>query len=109
MYFSALVFATRIERMSEATENVLNPAAATQILPLELIDKCIGQKLWIIMKGEKEIEGTLRGFDSFVNMVLQDVTEYEQTPNGLQEQKIDQILLNGTNVCLMVPGGRPTA
>jgi len=28
------------------------------------------------LKGEKEIEGTLLGFDDFVNMVLEDVTEY---------------------------------
>ena len=26
---------------------------AARLLPLELIDKCIGSKLWIIMKGEK--------------------------------------------------------
>ena len=41
----------------------------------ELIDKCIGSRLWIIMKGDKEIVGTLRGFDEYVNMVLDDVVE----------------------------------
>lgn len=49
--------------------------AMTSILPLELIDKCIGSKMWVIMKGDKEIVGTLRGFDDYVNMVLDDVTE----------------------------------
>ena len=49
--------------------------AMTSILPLELIDKCIGSKMWVIMKGDKEIVGTLRGFDDYVNMVLEDVTE----------------------------------
>lgn len=29
----------------------------------------------VIMKGEKELVGTLRGFDVYVNMVLEDVTE----------------------------------
>ena len=43
----------------------------------ELIDKCIGSKCWIIMKNEKEFVGTLRGFDDYVNMVLDDVVEYE--------------------------------
>jgi U6 snRNA-associated Sm-like protein LSm5 len=28
-----------------------------------------------VMKGDKEIVGTLRGFDDYVNMVLEDVTE----------------------------------
>lgn len=37
------------------------------------------------MKGDKELIGTLRGFDEFVNMVLEDVTEYEVTPNGKRE------------------------
>jgi len=27
------------------------------------------------MKGDKELVGTLRGFDVYVNMVLEDVTE----------------------------------
>lgn len=26
---------------------------AARLLPLELIDKCIGSRLWIIMKGDK--------------------------------------------------------
>ena len=48
---------------------------SSSVLPLELIDKCIGSRIWIIMKGDKEIVGTLRGFDDYVNMVLEDVTE----------------------------------
>jgi small nuclear ribonucleoprotein (snRNP)-like protein len=49
--------------------------AAKQLLPLELIDKCVGSKIHIVMKNEKELVGTLLGFDDFVNMVLEDVTE----------------------------------
>ena len=60
------------------------------------------------MKGDKELVGTLRGFDDFVNMVLDDVIEYEITPDGRRETRVDQILLNGSNVCLMVPGGDPS-
>jgi hypothetical protein len=76
----------------------------------ELVDKCIGSRLWIIMKGDKEVTGAtrrshaarqtltdrwpadrrspfppsvclsacagvLKGYDDFVNMVLEDVTE----------------------------------
>ncbi|EWY98371.1 hypothetical protein FOQG_00814 [Fusarium oxysporum f. sp. raphani 54005] len=52
---------------------------ASQLLPLELIDKCVGSRIWVIMKGDKEFSGTLVGFDDYVNMVLEDVTElYEQ-------------------------------
>jgi hypothetical protein len=41
---------------------------ATTILPLELIDKCIGSKLHVIMKHSKEFVGTLLGFDEFVSI-----------------------------------------
>ena len=41
----------------------------SHLLPSELIDRCIGSKIWVVMKGDKEIVGTLRGFDVYVNMV----------------------------------------
>mmetsp|Transcript_4181 Transcript_4181/g.10775 ORF Transcript_4181/g.10775 Transcript_4181/m.10775 type:complete len:87 (+) Transcript_4181:143-403(+) len=81
--------------------------ASSGVLPLELIDKCIGSRIWIIMKGDKELVGTLRGFDDYVNMVLEDVIEYEITPEGRRVTRLDQILLNGNNIAIMVPGGQP--
>eukprot|EP00511_Aplanochytrium_stocchinoi_P013915 CAMPEP_0204878916 /NCGR_PEP_ID=MMETSP1349-20130617/183_1 /ASSEMBLY_ACC=CAM_ASM_000710 /TAXON_ID=215587 /ORGANISM="Aplanochytrium stocchinoi, Strain GSBS06" /LENGTH=62 /DNA_ID=CAMNT_0052036069 /DNA_START=182 /DNA_END=370 /DNA_ORIENTATION=+ len=59
------------------------------------------------MKGDKELVGTLTGFDDFVNMVMEDVVEYEMTPEGKRKNKLDQILLNGNNICILVPGGSP--
>lgn len=38
----------------------------------ELIDKCIGSKIHIIMKSDKEIVGTLLGFDDFVSILSMD-------------------------------------
>ena len=46
--------------------------ATARIQPLALIDKCTGSRIWVIMKGETEVTGTLRGFDEYVNMVLDD-------------------------------------
>ncbi|KAI9730943.1 MAG: RNA-binding protein lsm5 [Claussenomyces sp. TS43310] len=40
---------------------------ASQLLPLELIDKCVGSKIWVVMKGDKEFSGTLLGFDDYVS------------------------------------------
>lgn len=71
----------------------------------ELVDKCIGSRIHIIMKNDKEMVGTLLGFDDFVNMLLEDVTEYENTPEGRRITKLDQILLNGNNITMLVPGG----
>jgi len=77
---------------------------ATQILPLELIDRCIGSRIWVIMKNDREFTGKLLGFDDFVNMVLEDVTEYENTTEGRKATQLAQTLLNGNNICLLVPG-----
>ncbi|GBG29469.1 U6 snRNA-associated Sm-like protein LSm5 [Hondaea fermentalgiana] len=80
---------------------------AAQLLPLELIDRSVGKKIWVIMKGDKELVGTLKGIDEFVNMVLEDVTEYEVTSAGKTKKQLKQILLNGNNVALLVHGRTP--
>lgn len=82
---------------------------AAKVMPLEVLDKCIGSRIWVIMKGDQELVGTLRSFDDYVNMVLEDVTEYEVTPEGKRPIKLDQILLNGNNIAILVPGGSPEA
>jgi hypothetical protein len=75
------------------------PGNKSSILPSELIDRCVGQRLWVrrlpvrppvhifptpnaasrpslpppaqvLMKTPKEFVGTLTGFDEYVNMVL---------------------------------------
>ena len=79
---------------------------AGRLLPLELVDKCIGSRLWVIMKGDQELVGTLKSFDDYVNMVLEDVIEYEVTPEGKVAHKLDQILLNGNNIAILGPGVR---
>ncbi|OBT98256.1 RNA-binding protein lsm5 [Pseudogymnoascus verrucosus] len=75
---------------------------STQLLPLELIDRCVGSKIWVVMKTDKEFTGTLTGFDDYVNMVLEDVTEFDYTG---ATTKMEKILLNGNNICMLIPGG----
>ncbi|KAM9649376.1 LOW QUALITY PROTEIN: U6 snRNA-associated Sm-like protein LSm5 [Morphnus guianensis] len=70
----------------------------------ELVDKCIGSRICIVMKSE-EIVGTLLGFDGSVGTVIEGVTEFEITPEGRRITKLDQILLNGNNITMLVPGG----
>ena len=61
------------------------------------------------MRGNTEFTGNLRGFDDFVNLVLDDVTEYSYDEEGNRsEQRLDsEILLNGNAVTFLVPGGHP--
>jgi hypothetical protein len=56
---------------SSAASSALAPAAAAalrRLLPLELVDKATGSRLWVIMKDKKEFVGTLRGFDDYINV-----------------------------------------
>ncbi|XP_953972.1 (U6) snRNA-associated Sm-like protein, putative [Theileria annulata] len=81
--------------------------ASAVYLPLALIDKCLGSKIWIIMKNDKEITGTLRGFDDYMNMVLEDVVDYSFSADGVKTTELNDALVNGNNVAMLVPGGKP--
>lgn len=39
------------------------------ILPMELMEKCIGQNIQVIMKTNKEFIGILSGYDSFFSKI----------------------------------------
>jgi U6 snRNA-associated Sm-like protein LSm5 len=81
------------------------------ILPLEVVDKCIGRQLWVIMKGEKEFYGKLRGFDEYLNMIMDDVKEFAFSGTGRERQLLSRhknMLLNGAHICMIVPGENST-
>ncbi|OBT70372.1 hypothetical protein VE03_00135 [Pseudogymnoascus sp. 23342-1-I1] len=76
--------------------------SCSALTEIELIDRCVGSKIWVVMKTDKEFTGTLTGFDDYVNMVLEDVTEFDYTG---ATTKMEKILLNGNNICMLIPGG----
>ncbi|KAG4302762.1 hypothetical protein PCK1_000922 [Pneumocystis canis] len=77
--------------------------STSTLLPLELVDKCIGSRIWVVMKGDTEFSGTLLGFDDYVNMVLEDVTEYNVSDGTFEKHQ--RLLLNGNGICMLIPGG----
>ena len=48
---------------------------ADSVLPLELMDKCVGSRIWAIMKDQNELVGTLVGFDDYVSTVHHHVSQ----------------------------------
>ncbi|KAL7067609.1 LSM domain-containing protein [Cryptosporidium serpentis] len=103
------------ESIVNQSQNALRTTHST-LLPLALIDKCIGSRIYVILRGDREISGTLRGFDEYVNMVLDEVEEYgyttvinESTSNKKLKRvlvnRLDTILLSGNNIALLIPGG----
>lgn len=61
---------TQQPHLSSFTTTASNMSSATRLLPLEMIDKAIGSQIWVLMRGSKEIVGTLRGFDDYVGAII---------------------------------------
>lgn len=61
------------------------------------------------MRGTKEVVGTLRGFDDYVNLVLDDAVEYTPDPDDpskvIKTTLDTEILLNGNQIAILIPGG----
>ncbi|AET40294.1 RNA-binding protein LSM5 Ecym_5554 [Eremothecium cymbalariae DBVPG len=80
--------------------------SVSEILPLEIIDKTINQPIWILLTSNREFTGTLVGFDDFVNVVIEDVIEYEGVDKEVKRHH-GKMLLSGNNITMLVPGGKP--
>ncbi|MBN2603305.1 MAG: RNA-binding protein [Candidatus Thermoplasmatota archaeon] len=63
-------------------------------LPLDVLEKSINQKLSLLLKDSRIIEGTLSGYDEYMNMVL---TEVEETYED-NKRRLGTIILRGNNV-----------
>lgn len=91
--------------MSEANTSSNQPTAEesplSTILPLEIIDKSIGHEIQVLMTNDKEFKGTLIGFDDYVNMVLENVEEFDN--EGPKGKVIKKMLLNGSQVAMLIP------
>jgi len=63
-------------------------------LPLDVLEKTINQKLSLLLKDGRIIDGTLSGYDEYMNMVLTDVEEtHDET-----KRRLGTIILRGNNV-----------
>jgi small nuclear ribonucleoprotein len=63
-------------------------------LPLDVLEKAINQKLSLLLKDSRVIEGKLTGYDEYMNMVLSDV---EETLDG-NKRRVGIVILRGNNV-----------
>jgi len=63
-------------------------------LPLDVLEKAINQKLLLLLKDGRLIEGKLSGYDEYMNMVLNDVEETHDE----NKRRLGTIILRGNNV-----------
>ena len=63
-------------------------------LPLDLLEKSVNQKLLLLLKDGRNIEGKLLGFDEYMNLVLDEVEELKEE----NKRRLGKIILRGSNV-----------
>jgi small nuclear ribonucleoprotein len=63
-------------------------------LPLDVLEKAMNQKLTLLLKDGRIVEGKLSGYDEYMNMVLNDVEE----TNDENKRRLGTIILRGNNV-----------
>ena len=69
------------------------------VIPLNFMEKSINKKILLVLKDGRLIEGKLTGFDSYMNMVLEDTEENYQE----NKRKLGMIILRGNNVVSITP------
>ena len=63
-------------------------------LPLDVLEKSLNQKLSLLLKDGRTIEGKLTGYDEYMNMVLDEVEENHEE----NKRRLGTIILRGNNV-----------
>ena len=74
------------------------------VAPLTLLEASVGTEVWVIMRGEREIRGLLAGYDDYVNLVLENIREYDAKGQLIDSEP--SMLLNGNNIVGISPGKR---
>jgi len=68
-------------------------------MPLSLLEKSVNKKVSLLLKDNRVLEGTLSGYDDYLNMVLEDTQE----TNGDQVKRLGTVILRGNNVVSITP------
>ncbi len=72
----------------------------TQERPFDLLNKVIGQKVFIRLKNNMAIRGRMSAFDAHMNVVLE---EAEELDGSELKAKLGSILLRGGNIIFISP------
>ncbi|MCL2607132.1 MAG: LSM domain-containing protein [Methanomassiliicoccaceae archaeon] len=64
------------------------------VMPIALLEKSIDKRVSLLLKDNRVLEGKLKGYDDYMNMVLEETEE--RTPE--QERRLGTVVLRGNNV-----------
>ncbi|MGP6220593.1 LSM domain-containing protein [Caldiplasma sukawensis] len=64
------------------------------MLPMKMLEDSLSKKVSVLIKDNRVYEGTLAGFDEFMNMVLETAEEMGENST----RKLGKIILRGSNI-----------
>ncbi|MEM0155162.1 MAG: LSM domain-containing protein [Thermoplasmataceae archaeon] len=68
------------------------------IMPMKMLEDNLNRKVALLLKDNRILEGTLTGYDEYMNMVLSDVQENSETVT----RKLGTVVIRGSNVVRIV-------
>ncbi len=68
-------------------------------LPVDVLEKTLNRKMSLLLKDGRTLEGTLTGYDEYMNLVLEETEERTED----QRRRLGTVVLRGNNVISMTP------
>lgn len=94
-------FLVNIDTIETATEMKNNLSEDTTLFPNKKVQKLIGSKIQVEMKGDLHIlEGVLKSADDYLNLHLVDTVEIS---DGERLRSLGSVVLRGNNIILVTP------
>lgn len=69
------------------------------IMPMKMLEENLNRKIALLLKDNRVLEGTLTGYDEYMNMVL---SEVEENAEDLT-RKLGTVIIRGSNVVRISP------
>lgn len=66
---------------------------------MKMLEETLNKKVLLLLKDNRTLEGTLSGYDEYMNLVLSDVEELAQEVT----RKLGVVIVRGSNIVRMVP------
>lgn len=69
------------------------------IMPMKMLEENLNKKVALLLKDNRVLEGTLSGYDEYMNMVLDNVEESAESLT----RKLGTVIIRGSNVVRITP------
>jgi small nuclear ribonucleoprotein len=69
------------------------------IMPMKVLEENLNKKVALLLKDNRTLEGTLTGYDEYMNMVMGSVEEVGEEVN----RKLGTVIIRGSNIVRIVP------